>query len=262
MSEPGAPLVRFSDAGKAYRRRHLKSFLLHDLWPGRSTETAATDDYWAIRHVSFDLVGGDSVALFGTNGSGKSTTLALAAGASHPSEGRVSVRGRVAPVLALGVGFEPDMTAPENAYINASLLGVGREEAQQRLEQILAFADLRDFVDVPVRNYSTGMVARLGFGVAMHVDADVLLIDEVLSVGDGAFQKKCIGRLESLREQGRTLLVVTHELEMAERLCTRALWLKSGELHADGPLAEVLPEYRRFLASLAEGAPRASSAKE
>ncbi len=249
MSESALSL-RFAQVGKAYRRRHLKSFLLHDLWPGRTAEAEGTDQFWALRKVSFDVHAGESVVVCGTNGSGKSTLLSLAAGASQPSEGRVSVRGRVAPVLALGVGFEPDMTAPENAYINASLLGVGREEAAARIDEILAFADLKDFVDVPVRNYSTGMVARLGFGVAMHVDADVLLVDEVLAVGDGAFQNKCLARLEELREQGRTLLFVTHELHMAERLCSRALWIREGALVADGPIAEVLGEYGEYLRGL------------
>ncbi|MEZ4226503.1 MAG: ABC transporter ATP-binding protein [Polyangiaceae bacterium] len=239
--------VRFQAVGKAFRRRHLKSFLLHDLWPGRSLEADGEDLFWALRDVSFDVRGGETVAILGTNGSGKSTTLALAAGASNPTEGRVSVRGRIAPVLALGVGFEPDMTAPENAYINASLLGVGRDEAAERIEAILAFADLKDFVNVPVRNYSTGMVARLGFGVAMHVDADVLLVDEVLAVGDGAFQQKCLARLRELQQQEKTLLFVTHDLEMAEKICNRCVWIRAGHIEADGPLSQVLPEYRAFL---------------
>ncbi len=249
MSEP-ALHVRFDKVGKAYRRRHLKSFLLHDLWPGRSLEADGVDDFWALRDVSFDVSAGETVAILGTNGSGKSTTLALAAGASHPSEGRISMRGRVAPVLALGVGFEPDMTAPENAYINASLLGVGREEAAERIDEILSFADLRDFVNVPVRNYSTGMVARLGFGVAMHVDADVLLVDEVLAVGDGAFQHKCLTRLRELQAQEKTLLFVTHDLDMADKVCDRCIWVRQGKLEADGPLADVLPDYKAFLDTL------------
>lgn len=248
MSE-GAMCVGFEKVGKAYRRRHLKSFLLHDLWPGRSLEQDGEDVFWALRDVSFQIQEGETVAILGANGSGKSTTLSLAAGASQPSEGRVSVRGRVAPVLALGVGFEPDMTAPENAYINASLLGVGREEAASRIDEILSFADLKDFVNVPVRNYSTGMVARLGFGVAMHVDADVLLVDEVLAVGDGAFQQKCLSRLRELQLSGKTLLFVTHDMAMAEKVCDRCIWIRGGHLEADGPLGEVMPKYQAFLDS-------------
>jgi len=246
MSEGGL-VVRFSGVSKVYRRKHFPSFLLRELVAGLSTPERVVDQHWAIREVSFEIQAGETVAILGVNGSGKSTLLRLVAGATHPSAGRVSVRGRVAPVLALGVGFEPDMTAPENAYINASLLGVGREEAELLLERILAFADLGDFADVPVRHYSSGMLARLGFGVAMHVSADVLLIDEVLAVGDGAFQNKCLARMRELRDEGRTLLFATHELGMARELCSRALWIKNGELALDGPCADVVDAYQTAL---------------
>ena len=151
--------------------------------------------------------------------------------------------------LPLGVGFEPDMTASENAYLNAALLGLSREELETRLPDILSFAALGDFDDVPVRHYSSGMLARLGFGVAMHIDADVLLIDEVLAVGDGAFQRKCLHRIKTLQEQGRTLLIATHDMAMARELCDRALWIRAGELEADGPLAEVLEAYEGALSA-------------
>ncbi|MCA9594381.1 MAG: ABC transporter ATP-binding protein [Myxococcales bacterium] len=246
MSEP---IVVFDRVSKGYRRQHLKSFLLRELWPGRSLDRKDSDLFWALRDVSFRVQSGESVAIFGSNGSGKSTTLRLVAGASHPSEGRVSVAGRVAPVLALGVGFEPDMTASENAYLNAALLGLSREELETRLPDILSFAALGDFDDVPVRHYSSGMLARLGFGVAMHIDADVLLIDEVLAVGDGAFQRKCLHRIKTLQEQGRTLLIATHDMAMARELCDRALWIRAGELEADGPLAEVLEAYEGALSA-------------
>lgn len=241
--------LRFQGVSKAYRRQHLKSFLLRELWPGRSQDLADVDLFWALRDASFEIAEGETVAILGVNGSGKSTTLRLVAGASHPTEGKVSVRGRVAPVLALGVGFEPDMTAPENAYINASLLGVSRTELDERLGAILEFADLGDFANVPVRHYSSGMLARLGFGVAMHVDADLLLIDEVLAVGDGAFQQKCLGRIRELQREGKTLLFVTHDLPMARELCSRAIWIKAGRIEADGASGEVLDSYVRALES-------------
>jgi ABC-type polysaccharide/polyol phosphate transport system ATPase subunit len=152
-------------------------------------------------------------------------------------------------VLALGVGFEPDMNATENAFVNASLLGVPPEDVEARLREILAFADLGEFEDVPVRHFSSGMLARLGFGVAMHVDADVLLVDEVLAVGDGAFQEKCVARLEALGSEGRTLVMVTHDLPVAKKLCDRALWIRRGELVQDGPAAEVIAAYETALAA-------------
>jgi ABC-type polysaccharide/polyol phosphate transport system ATPase subunit len=246
-SEPRARL-RFDKVSKAYRRQHLKSFLLRELWPGRSREIEERDVFWALRDASFEVLEGETVAILGRNGSGKSTTLRLLAGSSHPSMGRVSVRGRVAPLLALGVGFEPDMTASENAYINASLLGLSREEVSSRLDAILGFADLGDFTDVPVRHYSSGMLARLGFGVAMHVDADVLLVDEVLAVGDGAFQTKCLAKIRELKQRGTTLMIATHDLALARELCDRGLWIKDGRIEADGPTADVMDAYIKALA--------------
>jgi ABC-2 type transport system ATP-binding protein len=151
-------------------------------------------------------------------------------------------------VLALGVGFELDMTASENAYINASLLGLTRDEVRDRLTQILAFADLGDFADVPVRHYSSGMMARLGFGVAMHVDADILLIDEVLAVGDGAFQAKCLARIRELQRAGTTLLLATHDLVVAREICNRGMWIDAGRLRADGPMTDVTAAYESALA--------------
>jgi len=250
MSDPERLRIRFREVGKSYRRRHLKSFLLRDVLRGLAREDDETDRFWALKGVSFDVSEAEKVAVLGQNGSGKSTTLSLVAGATHPSEGRVSVRGRVAPMLALGVGFEPDMTAPENAYGNASLLGVARDELAERLEEILDFAELGDFVDTPVRHYSTGMTARLGFAVAMHVDADILLVDEVLAVGDGAFRSKCLGRIGELAEEGRTMLFVTHDLEMARELCTRGLWIRDGRIELDDDIDRCVEAYGSFLASL------------
>ncbi|HJL16676.1 MAG TPA: ABC transporter ATP-binding protein [Sandaracinaceae bacterium LLY-WYZ-13_1] len=247
MSDDAALRIRFREVGKAYRRRHTESFLLRDLLRGFGRRAESTDRFWALSEVSFDVAEGEAVAILGENGSGKSTTLGLVAGAIHPTEGRVSVRGRVAPMLALGVGFEPDLTAPENAYVNASLLGVSREELDGRLEEILAFAELGDFVDTPVRHYSTGMTARLGFAVAMHVDADILLVDEVLAVGDGAFQHKCLARIRQLREEGRTMLFVTHDLETAREVCSRGLWIRDGRVEVDDAIERCLEAYEAFL---------------
>ncbi len=245
--EPDRRRIRFEGVGKSYRRRRLKSYLLKDVLRGLAREEDETDRFWALKDVSFEVGEGETVAVFGQNGSGKSTTLSLCAGATHPTVGRVSVRGRIAPVLALGVGFEPDMTAPENAYVNASLLGVSREELSERLEEILHFAELGEFVDTAVRHYSTGMTARLGFAVAMHVDADILLVDEVLAVGDGAFQAKCLHRIGELQREGRTLLFVTHDLQKAEEVCSRGIWIRDGEVQIDDAIDVTLREYQAFL---------------
>lgn len=208
------------------------------------------ESFWALRDVSFEVGEGEHVAILGQNGSGKSTTLSLVAGACHPTDGRVSLRGRIAPVLSLGVGFEPDMSAVENAFVSASLLGVSRAELSTRLEEILAFADLGDFVDTPVRHFSTGMSARLGFAVAMHVAADILLIDEVLSVGDGAFQDKCMDRIATLREGGSAMLFVTHDLEAARRVATRGIWLREGRIELDDTVDACADAYQSFLDGL------------
>jgi ABC-type polysaccharide/polyol phosphate transport system ATPase subunit len=243
-------VVVMEGAGKRYRRRRLRPFLLPDVWK-RSDDGAngAQEDlFWAVKDVAVEIRAGESVAVIGQNGSGKSTLLSLVAGAAHPSEGRVSVRGRIAPLLDLGVGFQADMTAPENAYINASFLGLGRREIAERLPAILDFADLGEFVNVPIRHYSRGMVARLGFAVAMHVDADVFLVDEVLAVGDGGFQERCLGRIADLRAKGTTVILASHDTGAIARACDRVIWLHEGRVAEDGEAAAVLANYQAFLA--------------
>ena len=244
-----APVLRFEGVGKRYAKQRVRPFLLRDVWrlPPRSDGADGQDSFWALAELDLELGAGEAVAIVGENGSGKSTLLALVAGATHPTQGCVSVRGRLAPLLQLGVGFQWDMSAPENAYINASLLGLPREDAARRLPEMLAFADLGDFVDVPLRYHSRGMVARLGFAVATHVDADVLLVDEVIAVGDGAFQEKCFARIRQLRDAGTTILLVTHDLESARRFATRLVWLRGGRIAYDGSPEEGLARYQAFL---------------
>lgn len=245
----GPVVLRAQALGKEYRRRRIKPFLLRDVWPGagNGAASAGEEPFWALRDVNLEARAGESIAILGENGSGKSTLLSLVAGATHPTTGTLSVRGRIVPLLDLGVGFQPDMSAPENAYINASLLGLSAREAAERLPAILEFADLGDFVHAPLRQYSRGMVARLGFAVAMHVRADVLLVDEVLAVGDGAFQEKCLRTIQGLQENGTTLLFVTHDIGAARR-CTRAVWLRHGRLEMDAPANECVDRYEAFLA--------------
>ncbi len=200
-------------------------------------------DFWALREVSLDVQRGEVFGIIGHNGAGKSTLLKVVAGLLHPTEGRVVVRGRVAPLLDLGAGFHPELTGRENVYLFGTLLGMSRREVDQRFESIVDFADLWDFVDAPLRTFSTGMTARLGFAVATCRLADILLVDEVLAVGDVHFQEKCLERMDAFRERGATILFVTHALENAKEICNRAVWLSEGRVMDIGPARHVVDQY-------------------
>jgi ABC-type polysaccharide/polyol phosphate transport system ATPase subunit len=194
---------------------------------------------------------GERVAVVGPNGAGKSTLLNLVTGVCRPDAGRISIDGRIAALLELGAGFHPDLTGAENVRVNASLLGLNRRETRARFEEIVEFAGIGDFMDEPLRTYSSGMIMRLAFSVAVNVDPDVLIIDEVLGVGDQAFFNKCEERIHDFRRAGKTLLVVSHALNSIEALCDRTLWLDHGRLKRDGPTARVLDEYREAASQLA-----------
>ncbi len=236
-------IVRVAGVGKLFRRFEQKPFLLRNIlkWLTRRHDRAR--DFWPLRHVSFDIRRGETVGVIGQNGSGKSTLLRLIAGAAYPTEGHIAVRGRIAPLLALGAGFQPDMTGRECVEINATALGLDRHEIAARLDDMVRFAELADFIDTPVRYYSSGMLARLGFSIAVHTEPDLLLVDEVLAVGDHAFQVKCIDRIERLRDDGVTIFFVSHDAQIVKRLCERVLWLKDGQLYRDGTPDAVLTEY-------------------
>lgn len=237
-------IVRLTDVGKQFRRFDHQPFLLRNLL-GRLTGRQVVNprEFWPLRHISFDIRAGETVGIAGQNGSGKSTLLRLIAGAAFPSEGTLSVRGRIAPLLALGAGFHPDMTGRECVEVNGTALGLRQVEIQERMDAILGFAELGDFLDTPVRYYSSGMLARLGFSVAVHTDPDLLLIDEVLSVGDLAFQEKCTRRIHEIQRAGTTILFVSHAVEAMRSLCDRIIWLCDGAMRMDGPPEAVLDEY-------------------
>lgn len=204
-------------------------------------------ELWAVRKIDLDVAPGESIGIVGENGSGKSTLLKLLAGIIPPHEGSVEVAGRVASMLELGAGFHPDFTGRENVYMNAAIQGLSRREVDTRMDAIVAFSELEAFIDNPVRTYSSGMYTRLGFAVASHVDSDVLLLDEVLAVGDEAFQRKCLGRVFEYRRGGGTVVFVSHDAEAVERVCDRAVLLEHGELVAEGVPGDVLATYRRAL---------------
>ena len=198
---------------------------------------------WALSDVSFAVQPGESVGLIGHNGAGKTTVLRLLAGISKPTHGHVRTTGRVASLINLGAGFHPELTGRENIYLNGVILGLSRREVRERLEQIVEFADLGAYIDTPLKRYSSGMYARLGFAVAAHVDPDVLLVDEVLSVGDVGFQDRSIRKMLSFRDSGQAVLFVSHNLSAVEMMCQRTIWLDYGRIRLQGPTAEVVRAY-------------------
>jgi ABC-2 type transport system ATP-binding protein len=219
-------------------------------------------DIWALRDISFRLEPGEAVGVIGRNGSGKTTLLRLIAGIFRPTDGRLEVVGSVGSLLSLGAGFHPDFTGRENVYMNGAIYGLGRRYIDERMDEIVGFAELEDFIDVPVRTYSAGMYMRLGFSIATHIDPDILLLDEVFAVGDEAFQRKCVGKVLELKERGRTILFVSHAAPAVERLCDRAILLRGGLLIDDGPASNVIAHYQRILAAEESPAERGVGLRE
>ncbi len=193
----------------------------------------------ALSDVSFSVRRGDSIGIIGRNGAGKTTLLKVVARVLRPHIGTVETHGRVVPLLELGAGFDPELSGRENVFLNGAMLGHARKYMEERFEHIIEFAELREFIDAPLRTYSTGMVARLGFAIATDVEPDLLLVDEVLSVGDIGFQLKCQERMEAFRREGVTFVVVSHSLETLKKLCTRIVWLEHGRVVREGPAAEI-----------------------
>ncbi|HYE51462.1 MAG TPA: ABC transporter ATP-binding protein [Azospirillaceae bacterium] len=246
-----AVAIRAEGLSKAYRLyRRPSDRLLQFLMPGRQ----AGAEHWALRDVDFTIARGETFGIVGRNGAGKSTLLQMIAGVLQPTAGRVAVNGRVAALLELGSGFDPAFTGRENVYMNAAILGLTREEIDRRYDSIVEFAGIGPFIDQPVRTYSTGMAARLAFAVAAHVDADVLIVDEALSVGDVFFAQKCMRFLRDFQKRG-TVLFVSHDTGAVLSLCDRALWLEGGRLRQVGPAKEVCEAYlAAFAAESAEAA--------
>ena len=207
------------------------------------------EEIWALQDVSLAVEPGEAVGVVGRNGSGKTTLLRLIAGIFKPTGGRLDVGGEVGSLLGLGAGFHPDFTGRENVYMNGAIHGLSRDYVGERLEEIVAFAELEEFFDVPVRTYSSGMYMRLGFSVATHLDPDILLLDEVFAVGDEAFQRKCFGKILELRERGRTIVFVSHAAPAVERVCERAILLTAGRVAHDGAARDVIKHYQQLIAT-------------
>jgi lipopolysaccharide transport system ATP-binding protein len=235
---------------KRFRRGEMYDSL-RDLIPAltgrmfrrRSAEALEAREFWALKDVSFDVARGEAFGIVGDNGAGKSTMLKLLTGIMRPTSGNIVVRGRLSALIEVSAGFHPDLTGRENVYLNGAILGLKREEIRRRFDEIVAFSGLEEFIDTPVKRYSSGMFARLGFSVAAHVDPDVLLVDEVLSVGDYAFQRKCIERMTQVIESGTTVVFISHNLRAVGNLCKRSLLLQHGNVAMLGPTADVLKQY-------------------
>jgi ABC-2 type transport system ATP-binding protein len=236
------PRIVVDDVRKEFKLRHTHSI--------KETALAAvrrkplTTKFRALDGVSFQIGAGEAVALLGFNGSGKSTMLKLISGVLTPDSGTVLTRGRVAGLIEVGAGFHPDLSGRENIYLNAAILGMTKKEIDERFDSIVEFSEIEKFIDTEVKHYSSGMFLRLAFSVAIHTEVDVLLIDEILSVGDEPFQKKCLARIRELHAQGKTLVVVSHDLNMVSKLCERGVLLREGNVVFDGPSAEAVEVMR------------------
>ena len=223
-------MVECIDSIKEYIIKLVKGNLLYN-------------NFVALSHVSFTVKKGEIVGLVGLNGAGKSTLLKIIAGVLKPTSGEVTVKGSIAPLIEVGAGFDPELTARENVYLNGAILGHDRKFMDSKFDEIIDFAELQNFVDVPVKNFSSGMYARLGFAIATMVQPDILIVDEVLSVGDYKFQKKCEDRIQAMLDKGVTVVLVSHDISMIEKLCTKVVWLEHGHLRDIGPTAKVCKEY-------------------
>ena len=242
--EPGRIVVdRVSQRFRVSSQPHRT---LKDLVVARGK--VATTEVWALRDVSLEAEPGEALGLVGRNGSGKTTLLRLVSGIFKPTSGRVAVGGRIGSLLELGAGFHPDFTGRENVYLNGSIHGLSRARIRELMDEIVAFAELERFIDLPVRTYSSGMYMRLGFSVAAHIQADVLLLDEVFAVGDEDFQRKCFGKIPEFKRRGGTIVFVSHDAQAVERLCDRAVLLRQGEVVFDGTTREAIARYRQLLA--------------
>jgi ABC-type polysaccharide/polyol phosphate transport system ATPase subunit len=247
-------------AARRFRVYPRENRALKDLIVARGR--ARGTDVWALRDVSFGVEPGSAIGLVGRNGSGKSTLLRLLSGIIKPTSGRVAVGGRVGALLELGAGFHPDLTGRENVSLQGSIHGLSRAAIREKFDEIVAFAGLEDFIDLPVKTYSSGMYMRLGFAIASHMEANVLLLDEVFAVGDEAFQRKCFGKIFEFKQRGGTIVFVSHDASAVERLCERAVLLKDGAVAFDGPTHDAIIAYRTMLAGERNPEERAAGLKE
>ena len=268
----GEPVISVEGVGKRYRIGAAHSGVLAEQLqrivtsPLRALRRTRTDqpshmtaprdtvgELWALRNVTLAIQSGEAVGLIGPNGAGKSTLLKLLSRITLPTEGRIVMRGRVATLLEVGTGFHPELSGRENIFVNGAILGMRRREIEARFDEIVEFSGIGRFIDTPVKRYSSGMFVRLAFAIAAHLDPEILLVDEVLAVGDADFQRKCLGKMAEVSERGRTVVFVSHNLSAVQRLCSRAYWIGGGTIAGEGPTSEVIGAYMRQTGSRQEG---------
>lgn len=249
--------IKVESLGKSYSIRHQQdayATLRDSLSQGSkqvvrrlsrrdSDGKSRSEEFWALRDVSFEVEAGERLGVIGRNGAGKTTLLKVLSRITEPTSGRVRLRGRVSSLLEVGTGFHPELTGRENIYLNGAILGMTREEIRRKFDEIVAFAEVERFLDTPIKRYSSGMYVRLAFSVAAHLEPEILLVDEVLAVGDAAFQKKCLGKMGEVARGGRTILFVSHQMSQVRRLCDTSIWLDEGRIRASGPSGDVVGAY-------------------
>ena len=241
------PIIQFENVSKRFSfTSEAPQSVLETVISAFSRNKAEEKDLWAVNDVSFSVLPGQCFGIVGRNGSGKSTVLKLIARILRPTNGRIVVRGRVSALLELGAGFHQDLTGRENIFLNASLLGLDEDETKARFADIVAFSELGDFIDMPVKHYSSGMYMRLGFSVAIHMQPDILIVDEILAVGDQAFQTKCLDAILNLRKEGTTIIMVSHNLNVMRTMCTHLLWMNKGKPVASGLVEDIAAQYQAY----------------
>ena len=244
MSENQSIAISIKQVSKLFHRQKQRTF--KELIPALVGGEKAVETFWALQNINLEIKKGETIGIIGPNGSGKSTLLKLIAGVSKPTSGTITVNGRIAPLIELGAGFHPELTGRENVFLNGVILGMSRKEITAKFKEIVDFAELWDFIDQPVKHYSSGMYLRLAFAVAIHTDPEILLVDEILAVGDEAFQGKCFKKIEDMKRIGTTIIMVTHALQSVEKYCDRAMLLKQSEALMIGNVAGVIEKYKEF----------------